>query len=73
MDDNKTDDSLETCGSPACSVTFPRSGLAIKPKRYCSERCRTDAFIIRKVAGLYRITVEELHEVLSNGFRRGRQ
>jgi hypothetical protein len=62
------------CSSPVCDVEFKQTGIVrMEPRKYCSKGCRMDAWALKRVAKLYQITVEELHEVLSNGFRRGRQ
>jgi hypothetical protein len=40
------------CESPLCSVSFPQSGLMIEPKRFCSDKCRQQASIIRRASKL---------------------
>ena len=52
------------CESPLCAVSFPESGLACKPKRFCSDGCRLDAWAIKHVAELFGVTVERMVEVL---------
>ena len=57
---------LRHCESPLCSVEFEPSGLKMEPKRFCSDRCKQEASLIRRVAALYRLEVEVMHEVLTN-------
>ena len=57
---------LEKCASPLCSVEFEPSGLAIKPRRFCCDQCKQEASLIRRVAALYRLEVELMHEALTN-------
>jgi hypothetical protein len=40
------------CESPLCGIRFPPAGMAISPKRFCSEPCKMNAWIIRKAAAL---------------------
>lgn len=40
------------CGNPVCGVSFEPSGMAISPKRFCSRRCRLDAWAIKRAAEL---------------------
>jgi hypothetical protein len=42
----------DVCASPLCDVRFPQTGLAIKPRRFCSDECRQQASIIRRAATL---------------------
>ena len=57
---------LRRCESPLCSVAFESSGLKMEPKRFCSDRCKQEASLIRRVAALYRLEVEVMHETLTN-------
>jgi hypothetical protein len=56
---------LEKCASPVCDVRFEPSGLAMEPKRYCSDGCKMDVFAIRRVARAYGLDAETVHEALS--------
>ena len=40
------------CESPLCDIRFPQTGLQIEPRRFCSEKCRQEASLIRRVAVL---------------------
>jgi len=44
--------SLEQCRSSLCENRFPKSGLAINPRRFCSEICKHQASIIHRTAML---------------------
>ena len=57
---------LRHCESPLCSVEFEPSGLKMEPKRFCSDQCKQEASLIRRVAALYRLEVEVMHEALTN-------
>jgi hypothetical protein len=62
------------CSSPVCEARFEQTGiLRMEPRKYCCEGCRMDAWALRRVGKLYGLTVEEMHEALSNSYRRGRQ
>jgi hypothetical protein len=39
---------LQTCASPLCTEQFEQSGMRINPRRYCSERCRQDVWILKR-------------------------
>jgi len=41
-----------TCGNPLCSASFKPSGIAISPKRFCSDPCKQQASLLRRVARL---------------------
>ena len=49
------------CESPVCDVRFAKTG---KPKRFCSDQCRMDAWAIRRVAELFGVSVERMVEAL---------
>jgi hypothetical protein len=36
------------CGNPVCHEKFAPSGLAIEPKRFCSNQCRMTAWFLKK-------------------------
>ena len=57
---------LEKCSSPVCEVKFEPSGLAMEPRRYCCDGCKTDVYALRRVAKLYGLEVEVMHEALTN-------
>jgi hypothetical protein len=41
-----------TCGSPVCDVRFKQTGMEMSPKRFCSDRCRLDTWMITHVSKL---------------------
>jgi hypothetical protein len=43
---------LDVCESPLCDNRFPQTGLRIEPRRFCSDRCRQQASLIRRVGAL---------------------
>lgn len=43
----------ERCGNPLCDASFEQTGLAIKPRRFCSDQCKQQASLIRRVAALF--------------------
>ena len=43
----------EECSNPLCDVRFQQTGLAIKPRRFCSDHCKQQASLIRRVAALF--------------------
>jgi hypothetical protein len=45
-------DSKVSCESPLCDVRFPQTGLKIEPRRFCSDKCKQQASLIRRVAVL---------------------
>jgi len=55
----------QKCASPLCSVEFEPSGLAIKPRRFCSDQCKQEASLIRGVAKLYGLEIAQMHEALT--------
>ena len=57
--------SLVVCDSPLCSVQFEQTGMAISPKRFCCDECKQQASFVRRVAELYGLPVETVHEVLT--------
>jgi hypothetical protein len=57
------------CESPLCDVSFPDSGLACKPKRFCSDDCAQQASLIRRTAALFGLTVERMVELLGSDQR----
>ena len=58
-------DSETVCESPLCDNQFPQTGLRIEPRRFCSDRCRQQASLIRRVAKLYGLSPQTMHEVLT--------
>jgi hypothetical protein len=64
-------DSERGCESPLCSVRFAQTGMEISPKRFCCGECRQQASLIRRVAKLYGLPIETVHEVLTKA-RAGR-
>src|SRR4030095_1669120 len=57
-------DSERVCDSPLCDERFEQTGMAVSPKRFCSNACKMDVWAIRRVADLYGLSVAELHEIL---------
>ena len=56
---------LRHCESPLCSVAFEPSGLKMEPKRFCCDRCKQEASLIRRVAGLLEgLTDERVIEIV---------
>ena len=53
------------CLSPLCEERFVPSG-GRKPKLYCSKRCIMDVYALRRVAKLYGLEVEAVHEALTS-------
>ena len=43
-------DSETVCENPLCDVSFPQTGRVISPKRFCSDTCKQQASLIRRVA-----------------------
>jgi len=43
---------LANCQRPFCDVRFPQTGMKMKPRRYCCDECKVDAWAIRRVAKL---------------------
>jgi hypothetical protein len=57
----------QVCESPLCDNQFPQTGLRIEPKRFCSDRCRQVASLIRRVAVLLNdLPDEEVIRILRN-------
>jgi hypothetical protein len=47
--ENSTPEGLLTCESPVCEVQFEQTGIVrMEPRRYCSDGCRQDAWILRR-------------------------
>jgi hypothetical protein len=44
--------SSKVCENPLCDVSFPESGLACKPKRFCCDACGQQASLLRRAAVL---------------------
>jgi len=42
----------DICANPLCDVRFEQTGLAMKPRRFCSDECKQQASIIRRAASL---------------------
>jgi hypothetical protein len=64
IDENIGVSGQRKCLSPLCYVRFEPSGLEMKPGRYCCDECRMDAYALRRVAKLYGLSVEDVHEAL---------
>jgi len=52
-------DGLRQCESPLCSVEFEPSGLPVKPKRFCCDRCKQGASILRRATDLLKDLSDE--------------
>jgi hypothetical protein len=52
VETTKITGSLKVCESPLCGVSFPESGLACKPRRFCSDACGQQVSILRRAAVL---------------------
>ena len=50
--DGKETASLSLCESPLCDIEFLPTGMKIAPRRFCSDQCRQQASLIRRVAAL---------------------
>jgi hypothetical protein len=44
--------SEKVCENPLCQVRFLPAGMAISPKKFCSESCRMNAWILKRAATL---------------------
>ena len=40
------------CENPLCDVRFTQTGMAISPKRFCCDKCKQQASLIKRTAGL---------------------
>jgi hypothetical protein len=46
-------ETLLTCESPVCDVRFEQTGMVrMEPRRFCNDRCRMDAWILKRAAKL---------------------
>jgi len=45
-------DSEMICENPLCDVRFPQTGMAISPKRFCCDKCKQQASLIKRAAAL---------------------
>jgi hypothetical protein len=52
LENGKDEVSRQACESPLCDNRFPQTGLRIEPRRFCSDRCRQQASLIRRVGAL---------------------
>ncbi len=43
---------LVGCANPNCNLPFEASGTAMQPRRFCSDKCRMDHWILRKAGAL---------------------
>lgn len=61
---------LLTCESPVCNMRFDQTGIRrLEPRRFCSDRCRQDAWILRRAAGLLQGLSDERVLKILNGMR----
>jgi hypothetical protein len=57
--------SLQLCESPVCGVRFKQGGLEISRKRFCSNECKMDAWVLRRAIKLLEgLSDEELLAVM---------
>src|SRR5262244_1111921 len=40
------------CENPLCDVRFLQTGMAISPKRFCCDKCKQQASLIKRTAAL---------------------
>ena len=40
------------CENPLCGHQFHRSGTKMDPRRYCSEKCKFDSWVIKRAGEL---------------------
>jgi len=67
-------DSETVCESPLCDNRFPQTGLRIEPRRFCSDRCRQQASLIRRVGALLNdLPDEEVIRILRKSLSPKRQ
>jgi hypothetical protein len=54
------------CGGPGCTNRFGASGPQVRPRQYCSHRCRQRASVIKRAARILDgFTPEALLEILA--------
>jgi hypothetical protein len=46
-------DETQRCNNPLCDAGFEQTGLAMKPRHFCSDQCKQQASLIRRVAALF--------------------
>jgi hypothetical protein len=58
----------QACSGPMCEklILPPESGWRRTERLFCSPRCRMDAWVIKRAAELYGVTVAELSDLLTN-------
>jgi hypothetical protein len=44
--------SLEACENPLCDSRFQPSGTCMQKRRFCSDRCRMDHWVLNRAARL---------------------
>jgi hypothetical protein len=59
----------QVCSGPMCKkpILPPESGWRRTERLFCSSRCRMDAWVIKRAAELYGVTVAELNALLTGG------
>ena len=68
VENGKDGIALRACESPLCDNRFPQTGLRIEPRRFCSDRCRQQASLIRRVGALISdLPEEEIIRILREG------
>jgi hypothetical protein len=51
------------CQGPGCSATFTAGGPKVRPRRFCSLRCRERSSIVNRAAGILGVTVDALMDL----------
>jgi hypothetical protein len=60
--------SSERCRNPLCENRFPQSGLAVNPRRFCSDTCKQQASLIRRAAVLLKVLSDaEVLKIVRDG------
>jgi hypothetical protein len=49
---NGIPEGLVTCRGPFCDVQFEQTGMKIKPRRYCCDECKVEAWIMARAVKL---------------------
>jgi hypothetical protein len=58
-------ESLSVCENPICRNEYKPTCLPWSTQRFCCDQCKQSASIINRVAKLYGLSVEKVHEFLS--------
>jgi hypothetical protein len=64
--------SLESCANPLCESSFTASGTPMQKRRFCSDRCRMDHWVLVRAGKLIiRLGEEQAWQVLNAAARKG--